>query len=414
MITAEMLRHLAPRARQDYIDALVGGDAEFQKWGINTPNRLASFLAVIMHETGALTIVRENTGWTKANLAIFSKSRAAKIMPFVGDKVKEANAAYGDRMGNERDGTNDDDGWRFRGGGMIQLTGRDSYEQAGKAIGVDLGAHPELIEDAKVSLAAACWEFSQWLTYADKGEIGFRAVCNAINRGNPLSSLPPIGWDERRPWFAKCSACLGGTQAADDSLSVGDSGAMVKAVQERLQALGYASGKVDGVFGSRTRASVLAFQAENGIAISGTVDASTRAALNSEAAKPMPVGERANETAADLRAAGSQITIDAQSIKTAAKTVVAVGVAAGAGDQASPAVAPPAPLGIDPIAASKDIVDSISAWKVIVNGLVDSWHFAFSHWYIFAILAGFAFHYWGGKIEWKRLLDHRAGLNLSK
>lgn len=418
MLTAEQIRGMAPHARDDYVDALVGGEEIFKKWGFNSPNRLAALLATIMHETGGLTIVRENTGWTKANLKIFSTSRAAKILPFVGNKVKEADAAYGDRMGNERDGTNDDDGWRFRGGGMIQLTGRDSYERAGRAIGVDLGMHPELIEDAKVSLQAACWEMSQFLPQCDLGQRGWRAVCNGINRGNVDAGEDPIGWRDRQAQYAKICRVLKVDGVPDDSLRRGDQDAVVLAMQQRLAALGYAPGAADGIFGSRTRSAVLTFQAENDLPTTGAADPATRAALYADAAKPMPLGDRATATVDDLRKAGSETIAHADSIKAVAGGLGVVSSLAGGADvtQAvtAPVAAPVTTPPVDVIAATRDVVTEINSWRSITDSIADVFHWATSHGWVLGIVIAFAFYRWGNQIQWRRLLDHRSGASTAR
>lgn len=401
MLTAELIRQIAPRAREDYVAALVGGQEVFEKYGINSPMRMAQFLATICHETGGLTIVRENMNYSASRIKAVWPTRPEAVK-FAKNPKALANSVYGKRMGNERDGTNDDDGWRFRGGGMIQLTGRDSYERAGKSIGVPLGEHPELIEDAKVSLAAAAWEFNKFLKYADKGESGFRAVCNGINRGNPLSSMAPIGWEDRRHWYGKCTTCLCALPPENDTLEVGDSGAIVKAIQERLSALGYVVGKVDGVFGSRTRAAVLAFQAENGLSTDGTVGPETRQALNSDSAKPMPLGERATETKEDLKAAGSKTIETTEKIKDTAKALAVVTASAGAVKETG-------------------VLDSAQGWlanltllKTTTNGFVDLLMWACGKWYLFVILGCYLLYRWGKDIEICRVIEHRTGINLSR
>jgi len=399
MLTPEMVRSIAPRARQDYVDALVGGGAVLEEWGINTPERLSAFLATICHETGGLTIVRESGNYTAARIRQVWPTRPEAVK-YAGNAKGLFNAVYGSRMGNERDGTGDDDGWRFRGGGLIQLTGRDSYERAGKAIGVPLGAHPELIEDAKVSLAAACWEFSKFLKYADKGESGFRAVCNGINRGNALSSLAPIGWGDRQHWFKKCSDALGSCGVPEDVLEVGDSGALVKAIQERLCALRYPVGKLDGVFGSRTRAAILAFQAENGLATDGVVGPQTRAALNSEAAKPMPLGERETASRAEIKAADPTLQ-KTDTVIAAAKAVGTTATTVAVADQ----------TGLLDSGAS--LLSDLQQYKGVASGIAEIVQWSVGHWYYFLPLGCYLIYRWAKSVEGQAVLKYRLGLDLS-
>ena len=403
MLTAELIRSLAPRARQDYIDALVNGGEVLERYGINTPMRLAQFLANLSHEVGGFTIVRENMHYTKERIKQVWPTRpeAAK---FAGKPRELANCVYNGRMGN-RKGT--DDGWNFRGGGLIQLTGRDSYERFGRELGIPLAEQPELIEDASISLKAAAWEFSKFVHLSDRGDAGCRAVCNGINRGNIASKLDPIGWVDRQLWLKRWTDALGASVAADDTLDVGDHGALVKAFQERLAALGYPLGRVDGVFGSRMRAAVLAFQAENKLATDGVIGPATRKALNSDAAIAMPVGERAEETAADLRASGSEIAIAANDLK---KVAVVVGGASAATGTAQNTVATQP----DAIAQTKDIVTEISSWQSITKLIGETFVWMTSQWWIFGIVLAFIVYRYGNRIEWKRLLDHRSGTNLGR
>ena len=266
MLTEELIRGLCPHAREDYVAALVNGTAVLERWGFNTSMRVAHFLAQVLHETGDLTIVRESMTYTSAAriTAIWPRRfTLASAARFVRRPADLAEDVYGARMGNQRDGIGDGDSYAYRGGGFPQLTGYDNYLAAGKAIGADLGGNPALIEDANISLAVAAWEFSRFLKYMDLGERGLRAVSNGVNRGNPAAAEPPIGWSERQRCFRRVIDAMGlkpgpVDPTKDDCLCLGDHGPLVKAMQERLAALGYAAGACDGVFGARTRAAVLA------------------------------------------------------------------------------------------------------------------------------------------------------------
>jgi putative chitinase len=415
MITAEILDRLAPHARADYVTALIEGGDTLQHYGITSPERVAALLATALHECGDLTIVRESGNYTAERLVEvwpnhFTKSSAKA---YAHNPEKLFNYIYGPNspIGKDLGNTQPGDGYAFRGGSFLQTTGRYNYTKIGKAIGVDLANHPELIADPKIGLRAACHELAQFAKYCDMGPRGWKAVCNGINRGpaKALSSLDPIGWSSRQIAYKRVCDALGASVAVeDDLLTVGDQGALVKALQERLLALGYAPGKVDGIYGSRMRAAVLAFQAEHDLTTDGKIGPKTRAALNSDSAKPMPVGERSAETAADLKAAGSQIVTDAQAIKNGAKAVGGVAAALGGAQQADLVPA------FDPISTSKDVVTEIGSWKVIVNAMGETFTWVTSHWWIFAIVAAFAFYRWGSKIELKRVLDHRLGLHTGR
>jgi putative chitinase len=402
MLTVETLNRLCPRARSEYVDALVNGNDVLDRWGINTPLRLAAFLATICHETGGLTIVRENMNYTASRIRAVWPSRP-EAAQYARNPKALANSVYGGRMGNERDGTADDDGYRYRGGGLIQLTGRSSYERAGKAIGVNLGSEPELIEDANISLQAACWEFSSHLKYCDMGERGWKAVCNGINRGNPASRYDPIGWADRQIWYSRCCDALGITgKTEDDLLRVGDRGELVRALQDRLKSLGYAVGSSDGIFGSRTRAAVLAFQAENDLATDGLIGPKTRAALNAETAVPMPVGERAGETLDDLREKGSRIVEKADN-GVKAVTTVGIGSAVFAVGQAA-----------DALTGASELLKEINTLKMLTTGFGDALSFFVDKWYLLAILGSYLLYRWFRDIQQARLEDHNTGANTAR
>lgn len=398
-----------------YISTLASseGVAVLEKYNINTPLRTAAFLAQCASETGGFTLTTESLYYTTSSrIASVWPSRftARSAIPFARNERKLANSVYGGRMGNERNGTNDDDGFRYRGRGFLQTTGYDNYKMIGDAIGVDLAGDPDLLESPDISLLAAAHEFSKFLKYCDMGERGWRAVCNGINRGNALSKFDPIGWSDRQIWYQRCCDALGITgKTEDDLLRLGDQGPLVKAIQERLAALGYAVGRPDGIFGSRTRAAVLAFQAENKLDIDGLIGPQTREALNAETAVPMPLGERATETAADLREAGSETMATAKAIKDTAGAGGALTAAVGAAKAAAPAD-PPADL----IVTTKEIATEISSWQSITKLIGETFSWATSHWWIFAIVFCFIVYRWGGRIEWNRLKDHRLGFNLSR
>lgn len=407
MLTPEMLLKVCPRARHDIVDALVTRTDILEKAGITTPVRMAQFLANVAHESSGLVGGRENMNYSAQRIKEVWPTRPEAVK-FARDPVGLANCVYNGRMGN-RPGT--DDGYDYRGGGLIQTTGREHYEILARETGTDLLNHPELIDDAVVSLVAATWEFSKYVELCDRGDVGFRAVCNGINRGNVASKYDPIGWLDRQRWLARWTDALGARVAPDDTIRLGDHGALVTAFQQRLIELRYPVGRVDGIFGSRVRAAVLAFQAENGLATDGIVGPVTRAALNSEAAKPMPLGDRANETVQDLKDAGSSTIATTQTLKTAAKAAIGVSLGVGGAQQAVPT--PSAPP-VDLIQGTKNVVTEIGSWKSVVTAIGDTAAWVTSHWWIFAIVAAFATYRYANKAELTRLRDHILGFNLGR
>lgn len=405
MLTEAVIRRLAPRAHNDYVAAIVNGDETFEQWEINTPARLAAALATWLAETGGFTIVQENLNYTTpARIAAVWPSRftVASAAAYVRNPEALAEKVYGGRMGNERNGVGDGDGLRYRGRGPAQTTGRDGYERMGRLTGLPLGDHPELLDDPVNSLKAACAECAQFNAYADRGEKGFMAYSNGINRGNPASTKPPIGWDDRLSWYRRVVKALAVEPVEDDTSEIGDRGALIEGYQKRLAELGYFVGTVDGVYGSLTRSSVLAFQAEAGIATDGKIGPGTRAALNKPDAPRMPVGDRQAATGDDLAKAGSGTVIAARVQKAAAGVLVGGSVAKAAQD-------------------STDILTTMQGWvtdlggiRAVVDPAVDATKWMLGHWYIAAAVAGIIIIRKSNAIEAARVLAHRIGSNLGR
>ena len=129
------------------------------KFELNTPLRLAHFLAQAGHESGGFKAVNENLNYgAKGLLGIFKKyfPTPDKAALYERKPEKIANLVYGGRMGNGPEATGD--GYKFRGRGYIQLTGRDNYAAFSKAINEDLTMNPDLVA-TKYPLASAAWFF---------------------------------------------------------------------------------------------------------------------------------------------------------------------------------------------------------------------------------------------------------------
>jgi len=131
------------------------------KFQINTPLRLAHFLAQCGHESGGFRATQENLNYSAKGLnGIFKKyfPTEASAAAYARNPQKIANKVYGGRMGNGLEASGD--GYKFRGRGYIQLTGKDNYTAFGKAIGEDICANPDKVASAYALLSAA-WFFSK-------------------------------------------------------------------------------------------------------------------------------------------------------------------------------------------------------------------------------------------------------------
>jgi putative chitinase len=131
------------------------------KFGINTPLRVAHFLAQCGHESGGFRVTQENLNYSAKGLnGIFKKyfPTEAAAAAYARNPQKIANKVYSNRMGNGTEASGD--GYKFRGRGYIQLTGKDNYTAFGKSIGVDIPNNPDLVA-SKYALASAAWFFSK-------------------------------------------------------------------------------------------------------------------------------------------------------------------------------------------------------------------------------------------------------------
>ena len=134
----------------------------FAKYGINTPVRQAAFIGQCQHESGNFKILEENLHYSPGALLRVWPSRFPDVVTaekYGNNPQAIANKVYGGRadLGNTEDG----DGWKFHGRGVIQLTGRSNYTVCGQAIGQDLVNHPELLLEPEYACMSAGWFFNK-------------------------------------------------------------------------------------------------------------------------------------------------------------------------------------------------------------------------------------------------------------
>lgn len=155
--------------------------ATLSKFNINTKERIAAFLANIIHETGGLKSLEENLNYSeKGLLATFPSritSEEAKILARKPELI--ANKVYGNRYGNVDEG----DGWKYRGRGIFQVTFKKNYENIGKKLEIDLLSNPDLLlEPPYAALSAGIyWDEKKLNLLADKKD--FHGVVKKINGG---------------------------------------------------------------------------------------------------------------------------------------------------------------------------------------------------------------------------------------
>jgi putative chitinase len=178
MVTAEQLKKLG--IGPEWVDAL---NATFEKFGIDTPLRQASFIGQCSHESGNFRLLEENLNYKPSTLMRIWPSRFKTMDDCLicNGPRGIANKVYANRMGNRDEKSGD--GYRFRGRGCIQLTGHANYFHAGQACGVDFVMEPDLVATPMYAAMTAGWFWSvqKLNAYADKRD--FLGMTKKINGG---------------------------------------------------------------------------------------------------------------------------------------------------------------------------------------------------------------------------------------
>ena len=156
MVNSEQLQRLHIGA--EWVDPL---NETFARFNISTINQQAAFIGQCGHECGNFRVLKENLNYRAATLMKLWPKRFPTLEianQYAGQPSKIANKVYCDRMGNRNEASGD--GARFIGRGCIQLTGSSNYYNAGKALGVDFWADPDLVATPKYAALTAGWFWS--------------------------------------------------------------------------------------------------------------------------------------------------------------------------------------------------------------------------------------------------------------
>jgi len=176
--------------------------AAMEEFGIDTPARIAGFLAQCAHESGNFSAVRENLNYSADGLRrIFPKYfRDVDANQYHRQPEKIANRVYASRMGNGDEFSGD--GWRYRGRGLIQLTGKSNYIACSLDLGIDLLENPEYLETPEGAARSAAWFWwkNNLNNFADKNDI--LGMTKRINGGT-------IGLEDRKKHYFHALEVLG-------------------------------------------------------------------------------------------------------------------------------------------------------------------------------------------------------------
>ena len=216
LISAAQLKRLSPRCDAGVIAPAL--DRACRKHAINTDRRLRHFLAQVAHESAGFTHLSENLNYTTAKrLCEVWPSRfrsLAAAQPYVRNPRALANKVYGGRLGNRLP----DDGWNYRGGGLIMNTGRANYALAAKHAGLNLVEEPHLLRTPEVAaLAAAGFWSANGLNAAadiDAGEVVCASLAEHLARNEADDLVEATrgvnggrtGLADRREWLERAAA----------------------------------------------------------------------------------------------------------------------------------------------------------------------------------------------------------------
>jgi putative chitinase len=284
MITLSQFQQMIPTSREAAVWHPIALEM-FKKYEINTPNRIAGFMAQCAHESSDFRVLEENLNYSAERLVqvfprYFAKGKANPA-DYARNPEKLANYVYMDvnrtksgALGNTRPG----DGWRFRGGGIKQLTGRNNFTRFGQSIGMSPEQAADYVRTRQGAFESACWfwQTNNLARYADRDDID--GMSRKVNGGT-------IGLDDRRTRYNRAKTILSSAPASSPAVNPqitdavtaprpvtysilrrGSSGDLVKRVQKALNI------SADGAFGLQTDIAVRSWQRMNKYPSNGILD----------------------------------------------------------------------------------------------------------------------------------------------
>lgn len=203
-VTAEQLVHYFNHTPRNvvlsYVDAL---NHTFEQFEINTPSRISMFLAQVGHESGGLMHIEENLNYRADRLPVIFPRYFRDVDPnaYAKNPEKIANRVYSNRMGNGPESSGD--GYRFRGRGLIQLTGKSNYEHFARDLNMSLddAVHYLGTPEGACMSAGWFWHTNHLNTFADRGDVV--GCTKRINGGT-------IGLADRQAHYQEAMHIFGG------------------------------------------------------------------------------------------------------------------------------------------------------------------------------------------------------------
>lgn len=206
----------------NHLQAIIGNNPYISEWHaalseicpeyeIDTPERLAAFVAQCCHESGGFRFLKENLNYRAESLMKTWPNRFPTIeiaQRYARNPQKIANYVYANRMGNGPELSGD--GARFIGRGLIQLTGRENYSWFAASIDTPVDEVVDYLETFEGAVQSACWFWStnnlnQWADYGD-----IDSISDIINRGRKTEKYgDAIGFNDRLKYYQKAKQVLG-------------------------------------------------------------------------------------------------------------------------------------------------------------------------------------------------------------
>ena len=201
-LTLDQLKQIVPG--NPYIDHWHEALCEIlPDYDIDTPQRVAAFLAQCAHESGGFKAIKENLNYRAESLIRTwpSHFNASNAQEYAHNPEKIASRAYANRMGNGDEESQE--GWLYRGRGYLQLTGKKNYELVSNDLQIDFVSSPDIVGtvDGAMATAGWFWEKHNLNAHSDNGDV--ESVTKIINGGT-------IGLENRQARYEQALSVLEG------------------------------------------------------------------------------------------------------------------------------------------------------------------------------------------------------------
>lgn len=205
----------SPRARSSIVQAILSARTLFEKNKVSSQIRLQHFFTQIATETGGLVRLDENLNYTAEGLLKYFKKRVTpeEATALAGKPIQIANHVYANRLGNGSESSGD--GWKYRGSGYMQLTGRSNFKMRGQELHLPFEEDPEIVREPATGLQAA-------MSYWTNKKINNAADRDALEQVRYLVNGGKNGMDHALIWRARARRTLTASPPTGAPSALGD------------------------------------------------------------------------------------------------------------------------------------------------------------------------------------------------